>query len=212
MIEAPNVFPGVECSINGNFFCGQLLRCIKKISHLYFSRGQNPCWQTTQTSSGGTFGPRGTVFGGGWIHCTGSKSFTLSDTQRCFSPWLWLSSHSFSERCTSQKSQLKPLFVPKIAAFCFVRQLSSKRAAVDDATCVEVLIVFTGSLETWLINLDTHSPDKCHKRVLLLGPPSLSSWPLPFDVPRLCCRWRVRVKFRKGESREGVSISAHLWG
>ena len=30
MIEAPNVFPGVECSINGNFFCGQLSKCIKK--------------------------------------------------------------------------------------------------------------------------------------------------------------------------------------
>ena len=37
MIEAPNVFPGVECSINGNFFCGQLLKCIKKTSLTYTS-------------------------------------------------------------------------------------------------------------------------------------------------------------------------------
>ena len=143
MIETPKMFPGRKFQLfnfiwRSNYFEQQntdrhnssniLIPC------LYLSRGQNPCWQTTQKSNGGTFGPCKTVFGGGWIHWTGSNSFTRSATQRCFSPLLWFSNHSFSDRCTSQLSQLCSRFGPKIVAFCLLRQLSRRRAEDEALT------------------------------------------------------------------------------
>ena len=140
MIETPKMFPGRKFQLfnfiwRSNYFEQQntdrhnssniLIPC------LYLSRGQNPCWQTTQTSSGGTFAPRSTVLGGGWIHWTGSNRFTRSVTQRCFSPLLWFSNHSLSDKCTSQLSQLCSRFGPKIVAFCLIRQLSRREAGEE---------------------------------------------------------------------------------
>lgn len=159
MVKTPKVFPAVKCWTP--FENCPIFPC------LYLSRGQNPCWQTTQTSSGGTFAPRSTVLGGGWIHWTGSKRFTRSVTQRCFSPFLWFSSHSFSERCTSQLSQLWSRLGPKMVAFCLLRQLSRREAGEEaEAWAIKLWLNFKSHiLLTWMTIL----PGRCHKQLRAAG-------------------------------------------
>ena len=159
MVETPKVFPAVKCWTSSENYL--IFPC------LYLSRGQNPCWQTTQTSSGGTFAPRITVLGGGWIHWTGSNRFTRSVTQRCFSPLLWFSNHSLSDMCTSQLSQLCSRLGPKIVAFCLVRQLSIRNAGEEAETWdVNLCLNFKWHiLSTRMIIL----PDRCRKQIRAAG-------------------------------------------
>ena len=203
MIETPKMFPGRKFQLfnfiwRSNYFEQQntdrhnssniLIPC------LYLSRGQNPCWQTTQKSKGETFGPCKTVFGGGWIHWTGSNSFTRSATQRCFSPLLWFSNHSFSDRCTSQLSQLCSRFGPKIVAFCLLRQLSRRRA--EDEALTYTKNWYRPDTSTKML----FSPHKWHTQVPAVDLHSSPSWPLHLYGPHQCCGyiwWWSNVDERK---------------